>query len=88
MAASRVIHCTFPKALIREPLLYNLGRDFDVMPNIRGATISDDIGLVYLELHGSDADIEQAVAYLADRGVTVQPVDGDIPEDGSPPPSA
>ena len=85
MAASRVIHCTFPKALIREPLLYNLGRDFDVMPNIRGATISDDIGLVYLELHGTEPDIEKAVEYLSDRGVEVQPVTGEIPDDGTPP---
>lgn len=74
MSQSRLIHCTFPKDLIREPLLFNLGRDFGVIPNIRGATISDDIGLVYLELEGPDPEIEKAVEYLKSRGVQVDAV--------------
>lgn len=85
MTSSRLVHCTFPKGLIREPLLYNLGKDFDVVPNIRGATISDDIGLVYLELEGSDHEIDRAVEYLHSRGVTIDAVVGDMPTEGAPP---
>ena len=84
MTATRLVHCTFPKGLIREPLLYNLGRDFEVVPNIRGATISDDIGLVYLELEGSDPEIEKALEYLCARGVSIADVPGDVPVDGPP----
>ncbi|RKY22209.1 MAG: FeS-binding protein [Planctomycetota bacterium] len=79
MTGTRLVHCTFPKGLIREPLLYNLGRDFEVVPNIRGATISDDIGLVYLELEGIEPEIEKALQYLAERGVSIADVAGDVP---------
>jgi hypothetical protein len=84
MSSSRIVHCTFPKGLIREPLLYNLGRDFEVVPNIRGATISDDIGLVYLEIEGSEPEIEKAVEYLRTRGVSIADVPGDVPAEGPP----
>ncbi len=84
MTSSRLVHCTFPKEMIREPLLYNLGRDFKVIPNIRGATISDEIGLVYLELQGPDPEIDRAVAYLAERGVRIEPVKGGLPAGGLP----
>lgn len=79
MTHSRLVHCTFPKELIREPLLYNLGRDFGVIPNIRGATISDDLGLVYLDLEGADGEIDKAVEYLKSRGVRVEAVPGGLP---------
>lgn len=85
MTSSRLVHCTFPKEMIREPLLYNLGRDFRVVPNIRGATISDEIGLVYLELEGPDPEIDRAVQYLASRGVKIEPVAGGMPKGALPP---
>ena len=85
MTNSRVIHCTFPKNLIREPLLYNLGRDFKIVPNIRGATISDDLGLVYLELEGPDGEIDKAVEYLKARGVAVEDSPEGIPREGGAP---
>lgn len=79
MTSSKLVHCTFAKDLIREPLLYNLGRDFKIIPNIRGASISDDLGLVYLELEGPDAEIQKAIDFLKSKGVTVDPVTGDAP---------
>jgi len=81
MSHKRLIHCTFPKHMIREPLLYNLGRQFDIIPNIRGATIDEhkDIGLVYLELEGDEGEIERAVAYLSERGVQLEDLPGGMP---------
>ena len=75
--AKKRIYCTFPKELIREPILYNLGKNFDVIPNIRGASISDDIGLVYLELEGEGSEVEKAMQYLIDRDVKLDPVIGE-----------
>jgi hypothetical protein len=75
--AKKRIYCTFPKELIREPILYNLGKNFDVIPNIRGASISDDIGLVYLELEGEESEVEKAMQYLIDRDVKLDPVIGE-----------
>lgn len=73
-AIRRQVCCTFPKERIREPVLYHLGRDFPVIPNIRGATINDEKGIVLLELEGEAADIERALAYLKARDVQVDPV--------------
>ena len=76
-AIKKKFYCTFPKEMIREPILYNLGKNFEVIPNIRGASISDDIGLVYLELEGDDSEIDKAIQYLIDRRVKIDPVIGE-----------
>lgn len=68
----KTISCTFPKERIREPILYNLGQKFAVIPNIRGATINDQMGIVFLELEGEDAEIERAISYLRERNVGVE----------------
>ena len=74
-AIKRQVYCTFPKEQIREPLLYNLGRNFKVIPNIRGATINDEMGIVFLELEGDESEVELAVAFLKSRKVRVDTVD-------------
>jgi ABC-type methionine transport system ATPase subunit len=74
-AIRRQVCCTFPKERIREPVLYHLGRDFPVIPNIRGATINDEKGIVVLELEGEAADIDRALAFLRSRNVQVEAVE-------------
>jgi ABC-type methionine transport system ATPase subunit len=74
-AIRRQVCCTFPKERIREPVLYHLGRDFPVIPNIRGATINDEKGIVVLELEGEAKDIDRALDYLRSRSVVVESVE-------------
>jgi len=74
-AIRRQVCCTFPKERIREPVLYHLGRDFPVIPNIRGATINDEKGIVVLELEGEAKDIDRALEYLRSRSVQVEAVE-------------
>lgn len=74
-AIRRQVCCTFPKERIREPVLYHLGRDFPVIPNIRGATINDEKGIVVLELEGEAKDIDRALDYLRSRNVQVEAVE-------------
>ena len=73
-ATKRQLYCTFPKEQIGEPILYTLGQRFRVVPNIRGATINEQMGIVFLELEGEDAEIEKAIAYLRERNVRVDTV--------------
>ncbi len=68
---SRKIRCLFPEEIIEEPLLYNIGSSFDVIPNIRGASVAGDQGAMDLELEGEESEIERVIAYLVDRGVSV-----------------
>ena len=74
MPSKRQLYCTFPKEQIGEPILYTLGQRFKVIPNIRGATINDQMGIVFLELEGEEAEIERAIVYLRERKVRVDTV--------------
>ncbi len=78
--AKRQVMFTFPPKLIREPIIYNLGQRFKVIPNIRRADISENKGWVVLELEGEEKDIEAGIAWLTSKGIRVDPVTGDIIE--------
>lgn len=78
--ARRQVMFTFPQELIKEPIIYNLGRKFEVIPNIRRADISEDKGWVVLELEGEEKDIEASIDWLTGKGIRVDPVTGDIVE--------
>ncbi len=76
----RRVMFTFPQDLVREPIIYNLGQEFQVVTNIRRADISEDRGWAVLELEGEESDIEQGIAWVTSKGVRVDPVIGDIVE--------
>jgi len=78
--AKRQVMFTFPPQLVREPIIYDLGIQFKVVPNIRRADITEDKGWVVLELEGEEKDIERAITWLTDKGIRVDPVIGDIVE--------
>ncbi|MFQ5997371.1 MAG: NIL domain-containing protein [Dehalococcoidales bacterium] len=78
--ARRQVMFTFPPELVREPIIYLLGQQFKVIPNIRRADISESKGWVVLELEGEEQDIEAGIAWLTSRGIRVDPVTGDIME--------
>ncbi|MGE0824147.1 MAG: NIL domain-containing protein [Candidatus Binatia bacterium] len=73
-------YLTYPPRLIREPIIYLLIKKFDVIPNIRGANISDEMGLLAVELEGEQGQIDQAVAWLKSQNVTVEPIEKNIIE--------
>lgn len=73
----RKLFCTIPQKLIQQPLLFTLVNRFKVVPNIRGASVTETIAILSLELEGDDANVEEAVAYLKEEGVQVE-----ILEDG------
>ena len=71
----RKYFCTFPQALISEPIIsHTLGEKFGVVPNIRAASISDSMALVAVEIEGGEAQIAESVAYLKERGVKVEEI--------------
>ena len=66
------VFLTFPQRLIKEPIIYNLGRSFPVVTNIRGASVTDEIALVALLLEGESADVDRAMKFLQDHGIKVE----------------
>ena len=79
MAKQRV-KFTFPTELIKEPVIWKLGREFDLVTNIRRADVTEDRGWVVLELEGEMSEIERGVRWVQEQGLRVDPVPGDIVE--------
>jgi ABC-type methionine transport system ATPase subunit len=71
---------SFPEELVDRPMIYELVKQTDVVPNIRRANVEAHSGWVILELQGSDDAIAAAVAYLEGVGCTVNTMEGDIIE--------
>jgi ABC-type methionine transport system ATPase subunit len=70
----------FPLRLIKEPLIWKLGQKFPVVTNVRQASVTDEIGIVSLELDGKRADIKAAIKWLEKLGVSVEPVEINVIE--------
>lgn len=70
--ARKKVFLTFPQKLMKEPLLWKIGQEYDVVTNIRGASITDDLALLALLLEGGDEEIDKVIGYLSERGVTVE----------------
>lgn len=73
-------YLTYPSHLLTQPLIYWVGQKFKVTTNIRGASISDEIGLVALELEGPHAEIDRAITWLRSQGVQVEPIEKNVIE--------
>ncbi len=76
--ARKQVTLIFPQHLIKEPVIYMMAKEYDVIPNIRRAKITESTGEVTLELEGSEDGLKKAVAFLEKKGVKVEPVVGDV----------
>ena len=72
---SRKVWLTFPKELVERPLIWEVSQNFAVVTNIRQASISKEIGIVGLELSGDEEDVRNAIDFLTDAGVSVEPIE-------------
>jgi ABC-type methionine transport system ATPase subunit len=64
-----------PTKFITRPILWELGKNFAVVTNVRQASVTDDIGIVSLSLEGEREEIKKAIAWLEELGVKVEPVE-------------
>jgi L-aspartate semialdehyde sulfurtransferase ferredoxin len=65
----------YPPKLIKKPFIYEVGHKFEVVTNIRQATVTDEIGIVCLELDGPRDEVGRAITWLEKQGVNVEPVE-------------
>ena len=79
MARQRV-KFTFVEELIKEPIIWKLAKEFDVVTNIRRADVTDERGWVILELDGDKDEIERSLEWVRKNRVRVDPVYEDIVE--------
>ena len=65
----------FPTRLVTRPIIWELGKKFELVTNVRQASVTDDVGLVSLSLSGERDEIKNAITWLEELGVKVEPVE-------------
>lgn len=66
------LELTFPEKLIKKPVIYDLIKQYEVIPNIRRANVDEKFGWMILELSGEEGQLEKAYKHLEDLGVEVE----------------
>jgi len=70
----------YPPRLIKKPFIWEVGHKFKVTTNIRQASVTDEIGIVCLELDGKRDEVKAAIKWLEKQGVSVEPVEINVIE--------
>jgi ABC-type methionine transport system ATPase subunit len=65
----------FPSRLITRPIIWEIGKKFELVTNIRQASVTDEVGIVSLSLSGERSEIKKAIEWLEELGVKVEPVE-------------
>ena len=71
--AKRRVMLTFPGELVTEPIIYNLGQQFNIATNILRADVTENRSWVVLELDGEDEEIEAGITWAISKGVRSEP---------------
>ena len=74
----RRVYLTYPPSLVREPVVCEMYDRLRVRFNVRSASVSDEIGIIGLELEGESDAIDAAVTFFRERGITVDPIELDV----------
>ena len=69
---------TYTPELLKEPIIHNLGQQFNIITNIHQADIAEERGWVILELEGEEQAIEEGIAWATSRGMRIDPAGEDI----------
>ena len=71
---------TFPIEKIKDPVIYNIVKKFDLIPNIRRADITDSYSWMILEIEGPKPTLDEAIQWVRKIGVEVNEMHGDMVE--------
>lgn len=66
---------TYPTKLIKRPVIWELGHKFELVTNVRQASVSDEVGILCLEIEGAPKEVESGLRWLKKLGVSVEPVE-------------
>ena len=78
--AKRVIKLTFSQDLVKEPITFQMAKKYNILPNIRGAKVTETVGELVLELEGKEQDLDKGIEFLKKAGVIIDSIVGDILE--------
>ncbi len=72
------VYLTYPPSLIREPVVCRMYDELGVEFNLRTASVTDEIGIIGLELSGEPDKVDAAIEFFRARGVRVEPIALDV----------
>ena len=78
MAITKRVYLTFPANLIREPLVCRMYDELKVEFNLRTASVTEEIGIIGLELSGDADKVAKAIDFFREHGVRVEPIAMDV----------
>lgn len=70
----------YPPKQITNPVIWQVAQKFPVITNVRQASVTDEIGIVCLELEGQRQDVKAAIQWLEKSGIKVEPVEINVIE--------
>ena len=70
----------YPAKLITRPIVWEIAQKFPVITNVRQVSVTDEIGIVSLELEGKRESVKAAIKWLEKIGVKVEPVEINVIE--------
>jgi ABC-type methionine transport system ATPase subunit len=76
----RRVKLTVPQEQIKEPVIFTMAKQYDIMPNIRRARVTETFGEMILELDGTEANLDKGIKALRKKGLEVELVEGDVLE--------
>lgn len=71
---------TYPPERVQEPIIYEVGKRFELVTNIRRADVTAEVAWVILELDGEEEEIARGIKWVTERGIRVDPVEDTIIE--------
>ena len=72
------VKLTFPAKLIKEPITFQMALKYHLVPNIRRAKVTATVGEIVMEIKGAPKDLDQGLKFLKKKGVTIEPIVGDV----------
>ena len=76
----KAYHLFFSQELIKEPIMYKVAKEHDVLLNIRLAKVDHEVGEATVEFEGEEPNVLAAEEALKEHGVKVESILGDIVE--------
>ena len=79
MAKMRV-KFTFPHDQIREPVIYEVGKRYDLVTNIRRADITAEVAWATIEIDGTRENLDAGIKWVEGLGARLDPIEDSILE--------
>lgn len=74
----RKVYLTFPASKTKEAVICDMYDKYKIRFNIRNSSVTQEVGIIALELEGPEDKMNEALKYFESRGVLVEPVEMDV----------